>query len=233
MRRTHLCGGLAILLAGLWAAAPVCAQGTRPRPNPALRSLESKAQEAEQAYVAQLGDLAKGYEESGDIEQAEATLKQILKISPDNESVKAHIKELEGKVFEENQKEIEVDSTKGWTGTGLKVVKGEPVRLQAVGTYKFIVNADLGPEGFSTQDPLRDMGKGINCGGLMGMIYSEPAQRGRPPKPGDPFFIGKEAEIKPDADGILFVRLNVPPGSKCIGKVKLNVSGNIAGAAGK
>jgi len=209
------------------------AQGNRPRPNPALRSLETQVQDAEKAYLTQLGDLAKGYEESGNIEQAEATLKQILKIAPEDDSVKARLKELEGKVFEENQKVIEVDSTKGWTGTGLKVNKGEPVRLQAEGNYKFIVNTELGPDGFSTQDPLRDMGKGINCGGLMGMIYSEPTQRGRPPKPGDPFFIGREAEIKPDADGILFVRLNVPAGSKCIGKVKLNVSGNIAGSGAK
>ena len=224
---------IGVILASVTGANLAEAQGSRARPNPALRQLESKAQEAEKAYLMQLGDLASGYEDSGNLEQAEATLKQILRLAPDNDKVKAKLEELEGKVFEENQKVIEVDSSGGWVGTGLQVKKGEPVRIQADGTYKFIVNTSLGPDGFPTKDILRDMGKGINCGGLMGTVIGEAKQRGRPPQPSDPFFIGNEAEVKPDVDGVLFVRLNVPPGSKCIGKVKVMVSGNIAGVSGR
>lgn len=214
-------------------AVPGAAQGTRPsRPSTAIRSLESKAQEAQTAYLSQLGELAQGYEDSGNMEQAQETLRQILKLKPDDEQVKTKLKELQEKVFLDNQQEIEIDSTKGWVSTGLKVTKGQPVRIQATGTYKFIVNTEIGPEGFATQDIARDMGNGIAAGALMGTVFAESTQRGRPPQPTGLMQIGREAEFKPDADGVLFLRLNVPAASKCIGKVKVMVTGNIAGAAG-
>jgi hypothetical protein len=225
--------GLLLPLLCLSLAADLSAQGTaanRNRPNPALRSLETKAQEARQSYVDQLNELATGYEESGATDLAEETLKQILKLTPDDEAIKTRLKTLENKAFDENQRVIEVDATKGWTTTGLKVVKGQPIRLQAEGTYRFNINADLGPDGFPTKDPLRDVSAGVACGALMGTIYPESTQRGRPPQPTTPFTIGREVEIKPDADGMLFVRLNIPPGSKSVGKVRVMVSGNIAPA---
>ena len=139
------------------------------------------------------------------------------------------LKELEEKVFEDNQQEIEIDSAKGWVSTGLKVTKGQPVRVEAEGSYKFIVNTDLGPDGFATQDVARDMGDGIAAGALMGTVFAEPMQRGQQPRPTGLIQIGRGAEIKPDADGVLFLRLNVPIGSKCIGKVKVRLTGNIGG----
>lgn len=226
--------GLTLLGACLVSHRQLPAQGTtppRPRPNPALRSLEAKAQEARQSYVTQLGDLATGYEESGATDLAEETLRQILRLNPDDDAVKAKLKALENKAFDENQRVIEVEATKGWTTTGLKVTKGQPIRIQAEGQYRFNINADLGPDGFPTQDVLRDSAAGVPCGALMGTIYAEATQRNRPPQPTTPFSIGRELELKPEADGILFVRLNIPAGSKSVGKVKVMVSGNIAPSA--
>ncbi|MEZ6067013.1 MAG: hypothetical protein R3B90_15235 [Planctomycetaceae bacterium] len=59
------------------------------------------------------------------------------------------------------------------------------------------------------------------------MVLQE-GERNRPPQPTKPFIIGTEREVKPDADGLLFFRLNVPPGSRSLGKVKVRVQGNIA-----
>lgn len=224
--------GLTLIVAATDSAS---AQGTRPRPSAAatnLRTLESKTQEARQTYLGQLSDLAKGYEDGGNIEQAQETLRQILKVTPDDEQIKARLKILQDKVFQDHQKVIEVDSTKGWISTGLRVTKGEPIRLQSEGSYKFIVNTDIGPDGFATDDVMRDMAAGANCGALIGTVLPDPARPGRPAQPTKPFQIGREGEIRPEADGVLFVRLNVPPASKCIGKVKLMVSGNIAGVGG-
>ncbi len=219
-----------LVLAAL--AGVVQAQGQnppRPRPNPVLRSLENKAQDAQKAYLSQLGDLATGYEDAGSTALAEETLRKMLRITPDDEAVKTRLKTLENKAFEENQRTVEVDVSRGWVTTGLKVSKGQPIRLQAEGSYRFNVNTDLGPDGFPQQDISRDMGSGVPCGALMGTVFPESAQRGRP-QPTAPFTIGRGGEIKPDADGMLFVRLNVPPGSKSTGKVKLLVTGNIAPA---
>lgn len=223
---------------GLVTATPLAAQGTRPRPGSspatpsALRSLESKTQEARDAYLAQLSELAQGYEDSGDVERAQETLQQILRITPEDAKIKARLTALRNKVFDNNQKIIEVDSSKGWVSTGLRVTKGEPIRLRAEGSYKFIVNTDVGPDGFPTRNVMQDMGAGVNCGALMGVVVSDPTPRNRTPQPGDPFQIGTELEYKPDADGVLFVRLNIPPASKCIGKVKLLIAGNFTGVGG-
>jgi hypothetical protein len=207
--------------------AAACAQPPRPRLGANIRSLESKAQEAQREYLQQLATLAKTYEDSGNVEQAQEALRQMLKVDPENDQVREKMKELEEKVFEENNRVFEVDSSKGWIST-VKVKKGEPIRLMAEGTYKMIVNSDIGPEGFSTADVMRDMGAGINCGALMGAVLEEPSQRNRTPQMGKPFPVGKEAEVKPEADGVLFLKLNVPPGSKNIGKVKVMVAGNIS-----
>ncbi|MFV0443238.1 MAG: hypothetical protein ACK5Q5_06680 [Planctomycetaceae bacterium] len=221
--------GLVCLLA-LYGASNVVGQGGArpPRPSPAIRSLESKAQEAQSAYVTQMRDLATGYEDAGQMEQAEETLKLILKVTPNDDEIKTKLKDLNEKVFNDNQKEVDVEAAKGWTATGLRVTKGQPIRVEAQGTYKFIVNADVGPDGFPTKDVARDMGEGIATGALMGTVFSESTQRNKPPQAGKPFQVGIGGEIKPDADGILFLRLNVPANSKCIGKVKVTVTGNIA-----
>lgn len=219
---------LAILVGVLWLPFPQAqAQSSRPRPSAAIRTLETKAQEAQREYLAQLASLAKTYEDSGDVEQAQEALRQMLKVDPANDQVREKIKELDEKVFKENNRGFEVDSSKGWIST-VKVRKGEPIRLIAEGSYKMIVNADVGPDGFPTADVTRDMGAGVRCGALMGAVLEEPSGRNRTPQMGKPFPIGVEAEIKPEVDGVLFLKLNVPPGSKNIGKIKVMVAGNIS-----
>jgi hypothetical protein len=225
---------LTTTLFATFAIPHVPAQARRPvagKPDD-VRTLESKTQEAQTAYLAQLADLAKGYEAAGDVEKAQESLRQILRVSPDNQAVRDKLKELGDKVFDENQRGIEVDSSKGWMTTGLKVKKGEPIRVIAEGTYKFIVNADLGPAGFPAADVMRDMADNVPAGGLMATIVPEPNPRNRQPKPIKPFAVGGDGEVRPEEDGLLLLRLNVPPGSKCIGKVRVKVSGNITAASG-
>ncbi len=214
----------------------VDAQTRRPRNTASVREQESNAKKAELQYLSQLAGLAEAYEQNGDFDNAVKTLQRILKISPSSQKVRDKIKELENKVFENNQRELEIDSSKGWIVTGVKVTKGEPVRIVAKGSYKFIVNTDLGPDGFPTGDIVREMGAGVKCGALMGSIVAPARPGGRPSsrsanaKPGKPFTVGSEFELKPDRDGVLMLKLNVPPGSKCIGKVKVTIAGNIAPA---
>ena len=206
------------------------AQVRRPtRPGDDVRTVESRAQEARQTYLTQLADLAKTYEAAGDVDKAQATLREILKITPDNDGVRNKLRELGDKVFDENQRVIEIDSAKGWFSTGLKVMKGEPIRITAEGSYKFIVTADVGPDGFPSGDVMREMSDKAPCGALMATIVPEPTPRNRTPQPIEPFAIGGSREVEPEVDGLLLLRLNIPPNSKCIGKVKARVAGNIKG----
>jgi len=197
-----------------------------------VNELESKAEQAFKDYLKELADLANGYEEKGHIEEATSTWKKILKLEPEAEKVKDKIEELENAVFEANQKGFEVDTAKGWISTGLIARKGEPIRFEATGSYKVVFNKDIGASGLSSEDVMRDMARGVDCGALTGIVVPVPTPgRNRSDKPGKPFQIGEKGEIAPDSDGMLFLKVNAPTGAKCIGDLRVKISGNISPAS--
>lgn len=221
-----------LLIGGMGLATQPTSANAQPRrpsnDGPDVAELETKAQTAFRDYVKNLADLATGYEDKGDFAQAKETLKTILKLTPDSDGVKRKIKELEEKVFTDNQQEFELDTSKGWISSGLLVKKGEPVRLLADGSLRITLTASLDPDGYPTTDVMQDMASGVPCAALTGVIVPVPTPGSRErPKPGKPFFIGKKSEFQPDVDGMLFVKVNAPPGSKCVGKFRIQFSGNI------
>lgn len=214
----------------IFTPAPAAAQARRPKPDsPAsIRQLDDKASELEQQYVTGLLDLAKGYEDAGQTEKAKAVLRDLLKVKPDADAVKSKLAELDELVFEEHSQTIEIDVTRGWTTTGLFVRKDQPIRFTASGTYRLILNEEVGPGGLSTSDVMRDMAAGVPSGAVMGIIAPppRPGQR-QPPQLGAPFSVGASRDYTPNEDGALLLRVNLPPGTKSIGKVRVVVSGNI------
>jgi hypothetical protein len=61
---------------------------------------------------------------------------------------------------------------------------------------------------------------GVPCGALMGMIFNDG-------KPGKAFHIGESLDLTPAESGLLFLKINAPPGNKNSGKVKVAISGNV------
>lgn len=198
-----------------------------PPANPAaLRALDKEAERLQQEFVDSLVTLADGYEQAGDLEKAQATLARVLELDPKREQIQTRLDEMRNRVFANNEVELEIDVARGWTSTGLKVKKGEAVRIVAEGSYKLILNTTLSPDGVATEDLNRDMSVEAKLGELMGVVFPPPQGRQKP-KPGKPFPVGSQREIAPDEAGMLFLRLNVPAGTKSIGTVKVRVSGNI------
>jgi hypothetical protein len=232
--RWQLAGAAAVLGAAALCTDPTPAQSRRPKPDsPAnLQALDTKAEDLEEAYLTGLLEVADGYEEAGELDKARESLEAILMLKPDSEAVKARLAEMEEAVFDANSHVVEVDVTKGWTTTGIRVTKDEPIRFEAEGTYRYILNETVGPDGFSQEDLMRDMASGVPSGALMGLIVPAPRPGQRePPQPDPPFMIGSARELEPSTDGTLLLRLNVPQGHKCVGKVKVNISGNIKPAS--
>lgn len=231
--RWQIAAALAVGAAALFTL-PSAAQSRKPKPDsPAnLMALDAKAEDLEQSYLTGLLEVADGYEEAGQLDKAREALEAILKLKPDSEAVKARLAEMEEAVFDANSHSVDVDVTKGWTTTGILVTKDEPIRFDAEGTYRYIINETLGPDGFSQEDLMRDMASGVPSGALMGLIVPPPRPGQRePPEPEPPFVIGSAREITPGTDGALLLRINLPQGHKCVGKVKVTVSGNIKPAS--
>ena len=199
----------------------------KPAPNPsAVRVLDKEADRLQQEFVDGLVKLADGYEEAGDLDRAEATLARVLSLDPKRDSVQQRLDDMKNRVFADNEVELELDVTRGWVATGLKVRKGEAVRIAADGSYKFIVNTTLSPDGVSTEDVQREMVAGIKLGELMGVVLPQPEGKQKP-KLGNPFAVGRQKEIKPEVSGLLFLRVNIPSGTKSLGSLKVKLSGNL------
>lgn len=234
MRRVPLIQPSRTTLAALGMAVIFCVMfadmsGAQSKSAPAnTRLLDLQAQKIQQDFVKGLGELVTQYESAGERTKAMDLLKSMLKLDPNLDAAKAKLKELEEAVFEERVIEIEIDSSGSWVSAGVQVSKGEPFRVEAAGTYKFIVNETLGPDGMKTNDPTRDLITGIPCGALMGMVVDANRPRRGRTEPPAPFAIGAAEEITPKTSGSLFLKLNTPPGAKCIGKIKATVSGNIS-----
>lgn len=223
---------VAVGVCGLWSTA-VQAQGNRPRDRdedvPDVRQLDLQAQQLEQEFLQNLVELATGYEEAGELEKAKATFRTVLTLDPENEQVQAKIEELDNRVFEENQTSVDVDVTEGWVNTGIMVTQDRPVRIEAQGSYRFIINEELGPAGFPTGDPSTQVVDGIPAGTLMGVVFPTNRPQGGEQQP-QPFFIGASREYTPTESGILYLRVNLPAGHRCVGKLEAAFAGNIAPA---
>lgn len=223
-----------LLLIGALGGAAALGQGATRKPKPAtpsqLKSLDAEADRLQQSFLSGLDDLAKSYEDAGQVEKSKAMLRQILELDPENATAQQKLKAFDEAVFSANEVDIEVDASRGWTATNLAVAKDKPVRFTADGTYKFIVNETVGPDGFSTQDVVRDMAD-APLGALVGVVVPprRPGEHGdeRQRPTGRTFLIGTQSEFTPLEDGIVYLKLNVPPASKCVGKVRVVVSGNI------
>ena len=218
----------ACLPACLLLSAPPLRAQQGGKPNPAtIRQLDLEADRLQEGFVEELTKLADGYEAAGDLAKTRATLRRILQIDPNRKDVEERIDEMQNRVFENNEVTLEVDVARGWTPTGLTVEKGKPFRIEAEGSYKLLLNATLSAEGIADGDINRDMTSGIRLGALMGVVFPPPSKNRRvKPKPGPPFSLGEAREYVPDESGTLFLRLNVPAGTKSVGKVKVTVSGN-------
>jgi len=217
------------------ASAAVLAQGSSKKSKSAtpsqLKSLDAEAQRLQESFTAGLVTLAESYESAGQMERAKSMLEAVLKIDPENEAAKLKLKGFDEAVFAANEVQVEVDAADAWTATSLALRKEMPVRFAATGTYKFIVNETLGPDGFPTSDVVRDMAE-APVGALVGVVMPPQAvaefrANDQEKPPGRPFLIGSQSEYTPTENGVLYVKLNVPPASKCTGKVRVTISGNI------
>ncbi len=200
------------------------AQGRKASPAE-LKSLDFKADQAQQAFLRSMVDLATDYEKAGEIERSKEMLKSILKLKPDADSVKSKLKQYEEDVFRRKSVTVDLDVSKGWINAGVLVTKDQAVRVEAGGVYRLLVDATLGPKGYQQKDSTKDLVSGVPTGALIGMIA--PSTRNKKQPEPQPFMIGDAKEIKPNASGILFLKVNTPPQANCKGKLKVTLSGNI------
>ncbi len=190
-------------------------------------ALEKKVEEAETSFMKTAAEVARDYEELGELEKAQDVLRKILSLQPGLKKVREKIKELEETRLAINEVQLEIDPGKGWIVTGVAVKKGNKIRFVSDGECRLLISQRVGTDGFPSNDLKQDLAVGVPLGALMGVIINSNIKGKGKKKPGTPFLIGKKSEIAAPQDGQLLVRINVPSGSKCSGRIRLKISGDI------
>lgn len=235
MKRSFFFGGVAAsglavagALIGPSAVSELFGQVKKPSPA-AVRALELREKKAREQFLRDTAQLAKDYQDAGLLEKAKSLLRTVQRVDSSITGVKDKLDEIEETILTANPFQFEVDTAKGWGEPVARVEKGKPVRVQAKGTYRFVIQETVGPTGFPAKDPAKDMARGISAGALMAIVIPV-NEKGRPGKPGQPIEIGEGKEITPKESGLLFFGVNSPPGNRNIGKITIQLSGYAAPA---
>lgn len=189
------------------------------------KALELRLEKAEQALVDEYKVAAEELHKQGDKEKAMALLQRLKQLNPKLEGLNQRMEAINEELMAENEDDLEIDTRyTEWKLVG-DVVDGKPFRLQATGEYRMTYTAFVGVEGIQPDEKAKDHIAGAPVGCLLGVIVSE--GKDGTMKAGTPFPVGAAIEQTPKKGGKLFLKMNVPEGTKCTGKIKVKVSGYI------
>ncbi len=194
-----------------------------------MKKLDIRMEDVQKSFVKETATLIRDFEEAGQPERAKVLLEVLLKLDPKNDQLQKKIDDLNEKILNQTEFEYELDVSKSWVQVGI-VTGGKLARITAEGDYKFDASGKLTADGVPSQDPANDMIAGIPLGSLVGVVMPANPQPRNPNNAGNqnrppPFAVKAEHEWTPKQDGVLLLKVNFPPGTKCTGKLKLKVSG--------
>jgi len=230
----------AALLASLAAmAAPVAvAQGPGAKPGGAakpngkkgnpqeVKRLDARLDEVRESFLRDTTTLILSYENLGQYERAKTLLESLQKLDPQNEPIREKLGELNARIIESNEFDTDIDTEESWQPIGA-VTKDRMLRIRVSGDYNLTISqTSLGPDGLPTANPAEHLVANVPLGAVMGVITpAGSAGGGQNDKPPRPFTVGASFEKPADRDGILYLKVNVPPGTRCTGKLRVKVSG--------
>jgi len=221
--------GLTVLLVVGLSAGQVVAQSPRStgrKPSPAeIKRLDSQLNDAYGVFLNQTVDLITSYENLGQFDRAKVIVEALSKLDPENEKMKAKIADLEKQMLEAGVFEVSLVPGDGWQAIGA-VSQGDVVRVQITGEYRFQAVGATNADGITGNSPETDFMRGIPLGAVMGVI-APPATAGgdkKEEKP-RPFVVGANYDKRADKDGVLYLKVNLPVGTKCTGRLEAKITG--------
>ena len=202
-------------------------KNSKPTASPAeLQKLKIRVLQTQKNFIDETAQLAIDFEQAGLLEESRKLLQALQRLDGEIPGVKEKLKALDETIMTGNPSQISLDVSQGWSESVARVTKGKPVRIQAVGKYRFQVAATvLGPEGFSGKD-VRGLVKNVRVGALTALIIPIDS-KGKAGKPTDPVEIGTGREITPQASGLLFLAVNAPAGHRSTGRLEVQLSGYV------
>jgi len=212
---TLVAGGLAYAQTGTSKTKAKSKSGTV-----TVEALNKRAMDMATSLFKDADDISKGFEDLGEYERAKNLLEVLQKLDPKNPKLKERIDQLTEKLLDSSEFEFELDVSRGWTPPVAFVQKDKLVRIEAAGEYKFVATLNSTVEGLPADDTGTDLVSSLPVGALIGVVVNPDTK-----KVGKPFAIKSKYEWTPQQPGYLQLRMNLPNGHKCTGKVKVKLSG--------
>ena len=191
-----------------------------------VKRLDARLDEVRESFLRDTTNLILSYENLGQYERAKTLLESLQKLDPRNEPIKAKLGELNAKIIDTNEFEVELATDESWQPIGA-VTKDRLLRIRVTGDYNVSISlTSVGPDGLPTANPAEDLVANVPLGAVMGVITPAGSAGGsQNDKPPRPFAVGANFDKPADRDGILHLKVNVPPGARCTGSLKVKVSG--------
>jgi hypothetical protein len=211
------------ILAAARAAEPPPAE-KKPATPAEIAKLDARMKDLSESFLRETTALIGSYESIGEYERAKLLLEALRKLNPGNEAVKQKLADLDRRQLDAEEFTVKLEPGDAWEAVGT-VAKDRQLRVRVTGEYRFTAVATVGANGVAAKDTVADLVPGIPLGAVMGLIAT-PAAGDRPAsKPPKPFLVGSEHSRTVDADGILYLKVNLPAGTTCTGGLEAHVGG--------
>ncbi len=191
---------------------------TQAQDAPETRAIDIRSNKAIQAFVAEAMELAIEYENNGDVEKARMMYQQIYRLDKRQQQLPAKIKFLENSLLDKNQIVHKLNTSIGWTPIG-NVYADRSFKIITAGTFTMTPSGEFSASGTPKGDVKKNgMDNEMPLGALIGVYF-------RDKKPSQPFLVGGGKLLTPEKDGVLYLKINAPPGMKCEGVISVGTSG--------
>ncbi|MCO6455237.1 MAG: hypothetical protein J5I93_08045 [Pirellulaceae bacterium] len=203
---------LAVALLLTAVAPPALAQGRpgagRPggreeakKPEPPPRPTEPMLVELHKEFVSKAEKLAAEFETKKQHDKAREVYESLLRLLPEYPAAAQGLQRTMTAQASKDRMTVEVQAAKAWQDTGVTVIAGNPVHIEAQGVWQ--IGLVTGPRGVEIPKEARFKGNlTFEIGALIGVILD-----GGNPDDSEPFLIGEGKEFIAESTGRLFLRI--------------------------
>lgn len=197
---------------------------------PKSKDLDRQHDDIVKDFVTRTHKLALQYQQAGSYGKAKETLELILKIAPDDQQAQTQLEKMHKQEISENKKVIKVMANQRWQKTGIQVVEGKPVSIEAKGDWVFVMRRTVNADGIEVPEDM----KKFPLGALIGYIEGDESGPKRDSKDksdrgaGRPFLVGSQKLIEhAPASGILYLKMHDSDESDNQGQLTVTISGQL------
>jgi hypothetical protein len=195
---------------------------------PKSKDLDRQHDDIIKDFVTRTHKLALQYQQAGSYGKARDTLELILKVAPEDQQAQSLLDKINRQELSDNKKIIKVMANQSWQKTGIYVVEGKPVALEAKGDWVFVMRRTVTPDGIDVPDDM----KKFPLGSLIGAIAVEDApvkKEAKKEREGNrPFLIGAHKVFdQAPATGMLFLKMHDSDESDNQGQLTVTISGQV------